>query len=105
MRVEVKDYLGGEILDVRDLARDTRPYRVQSGNGIVYWKAEWGGFRNLLGCSVILRRWIDYGPEHNGIIRQTLGNAFILSWIGYLKFRLAVRAWRRVNGLPHVKTL
>ena len=108
MSVEVNDHLSGAILDVRDLARDTRPHQVRSRRGehTIYWTTEWGGFRNLLGCSVILRRWIDYGPEHNGgIVRETLGEAFILSWIGYLKFRLAVRAWNKVNGLPAAKAL
>lgn len=103
MSVTVKDHLSGDILDVRDLARDTRIHRVE--RGIVYWTTEWGGFRNLLGCSVILRRWIDYGPEHSGILRETLGDAFILSWIGYLKFRFAVRAWRKAKGLPLAKAL
>lgn len=102
MSVEINDHLSGAILDVRDLARDTRPHRVK--HGIVYWTTEWGGFRNILGCSVILRRWIEYGPERKGSVdRETLGEAFILSLVGYLKFRLAVRAWRKVNELPHVK--
>jgi hypothetical protein len=103
MSVEVNDHLSGDILDVRDLARDTRPYRVK--DGIVYWSTEWGGFRNLLGCSVILRRWIHYGPERRtGVVSETLGEAFILSWIGYLKFRYAVHRWRKANGLPQAKT-
>jgi hypothetical protein len=33
--VEVNDYLSGDLLDVRDLARDTRPHRVKAG--IVHW--------------------------------------------------------------------
>lgn len=101
--IEISDYLTGRFINVHQLARDTRPHRVgRHLNSLVHWKAEWRWFRPELNCSWMLERWV-----HHFRLKQQefLGERLLLSMIGYAKYRLAVRAYSKVNGLPQARML
>lgn len=64
-----------------------------------WWSAEWGGFRNMLGLAVILRRW-----EGNVLSAQTTGETITISAARFFVLLARVK-WRRWHGhKPEIPT-